>query len=83
MQRGQHEANYFRMLQQQVGRVDCLVDQLFRMDVEHCLDDDSYFPFDEFIETVTMVCDMVLLFSIHSAHQYDEGQDELVGHIED
>ena len=52
---GQHEANYFRMLQQQVGRVDCLVDQLFRMDVEHCLDDDSYFPFDEFIETVVMV----------------------------
>ena len=55
VKRGQHEANYFRMLQQQVGRVDCLVDQLFRMDVEHCLDDDSYFPFDEFIETVTMV----------------------------
>jgi hypothetical protein len=55
VQSGQHEANYFRVLQQQVGRVDCLVDQLFRMDVEHCLDDDSYFPFDEFIETVIMV----------------------------
>ena len=55
VKRTQHEANYFRMLQQQVGRVDCLVDQLFRMDVEHCLDDDSYFPFDEFIETVIMV----------------------------
>ena len=53
-ERTQHEVNYFRILQQQVGRVDCLVDQLFRMDVEHCLDDDIYFPFDEFIETVVM-----------------------------
>lgn len=52
--RPQQKSNYFRMLQQQVKRVDLLVDHLFQMDVEHALDDDNFFPFDEMLENLTM-----------------------------
>jgi hypothetical protein len=46
--------NYFDVLQTQVGTVDILVDQLFHMDVEHAIDDDSYFPFDQELDDTVM-----------------------------
>ena len=50
----QAERNYFDMLQSQVDEVDILVDQLFHMDVEHAVDDDSYFPFEKELDDTVM-----------------------------
>ena len=50
----QADTNYYNVLQTQAEKVDILVDQLFRMDVEHAIDDSSYFPFDYELQDVVM-----------------------------
>ena len=50
----QADTNYYNVLQTQAEKVDILVDQLFRMDVEHAIDDTSYFPFDYELQDVVM-----------------------------
>ena len=46
--------NYFDILQKQVARWDLLVDDLYSMDVQHCVNDDIFFPFEDILRSLLM-----------------------------
>lgn len=46
--------NYFDILQKQVARWDLLVDDLYAMDVQHCVNDDIFFPFEDILRSLLM-----------------------------
>ena len=46
--------NYFNMLQSQVFQWDFLVDELFYLDVQNCINHDTFFPFDDKLEAIIM-----------------------------